>query len=120
MDQLVEEDKDRFLRSLKRCVGPFLLMGEVDIEDVTEPVGEVARVHRLQFLDLKTIACELGVEDPQDLLIKVGEKKLKKLGLEALLKDNGVINRLEWEATEGVSLMQELARELRYTPFTSL
>jgi mono/diheme cytochrome c family protein len=123
MDELIQEDQDHFLKSLEKCIGPILLKGDnsdADIEDLPEPVGEVARVHRLQFLDLKTVACELDIEDPQQLLIKVGEKNLKKLGLESLLKKGGVINRLEWEATEGVSLMQELARELRYTPFRAL
>ena len=42
---------------------------------------------------------------------------MKQLGLEPLLKTGGVINRFDWEAVDGVSLMQEVARELRYTPF---
>ena len=45
----------------------------------------------------------------------VGQTKLKRLGLEALLK-GGVVGRAEWEAIEGISLMQELAREVGLTP----
>ncbi|MCA9093234.1 MAG: hypothetical protein KDA68_07080 [Planctomycetaceae bacterium] len=119
MNQLLATDEQRFMQALKLSIGPFLQRGadkDKPIEDFIEPCGEVARLHRLVYLDLKTIACELDLEDPQDLLIKVGERKLKQLGLESLLKEGGVISRLEWEATDGVSLMQELARELHYTP----
>lgn len=122
MDELLQEDEDRFTLALEKTVGPFLLKQgdyETELKDTIEPVGEVARAHRLSFLDLKTIACELEIEDPQQLIEQVGAKRLKKLGLEALLQDGGVISRLEWESTEGVSLMQELARELRYTPYRS-
>ena len=118
MDRLVQSDQDRFMIALKKATGSFLQVGsdkQKPLEEFSEPVGEIARQHRLQFLDLKMIANELDFENPQDVLIKVGEKKLKHLGLEALLK-GGVIPRHEWEAVNGVSLMQELARELRFTP----
>lgn len=123
MDRLLDADERRFLTALEQAIGPILKHGtEVskDIRDFPEPIGEVARMHRLGFLDLQTVACELDVEDPQELLIKVGEKNLKQLGLESLLKQGGVISRLEWEAVDGASLMQQFARELRFTPVRPL
>lgn len=119
MDQLVDADEQRFLTALEKAVGPFLKQGtdkNRSIRDFAEPVGEVARLYRLGFLDLQTVAIELDIENPQVVLTKVGEKRVKQLGLEPLLKTGGVISRFDWEAVDGVSLMQEVARELRYTP----
>jgi serine/threonine-protein kinase len=118
MDRLVQQDIDRFKAALEQAIGPFLRDGDAatrPIQEFPEPIGEVARFYRLNYLDLKTIACELDVESPQEILQRVGETKLKRLGLDGLDRD-GVIGRLEWEAGEGLSLMQELARELRRTP----
>ena len=123
MDKLVDNDRARFMAALRRAIGPFLLKGPdagKDLEEFAEPIGQVARFHRLGYLDLRTIACDLEIEDPQSILTSVGAKKLKQLGLDVLLKEGGVISRLEWEAIDGVSLMQELARELRYTPYRPL
>lgn len=122
MNELVAEDRDRFLRALDRATGSFLQVGGDDkrpIEEFSEPVGEVARLHRLVYLDLPTVAVELELQDPQDLL-KIGERRLKQLGLEPLLHDGGVISRAEWEAFDGPSLMQQTAREFRYTPLRPL
>jgi hypothetical protein len=123
MEALVNEDAASFQRSLEKAIGPFIRTGalkDVPVTDLPEPVSDVARLHRLGFLDLKTVACELNIENPQDLLISVGAKRLKQLGLDALLEDGGVISRLEWAAFDGPSLMQTLARELRYTPVRPL
>jgi len=120
MDGLVEADEKRFMTALEKATGPFLKQGadkDRPIQNFAEPVGEAARLYRLGFLDLAMVAIELDVEHPQDVLTKVGEKRLKHLGLESLLKPGGVISRFDWEAIDGVSLMQEVARELRYTPF---
>jgi serine/threonine-protein kinase len=119
MNRLVERDEARFLAALERAVGRFLRVGpdkDKPLKQFPEPVGEVARTYRLLYLDLKTLACELDIEDPKELLQQVGEKKWKQLGLEAVLKPGGEVSRLEWEAVDDVSLMQEVARELRYTP----
>jgi hypothetical protein len=118
MDRLLKQDGDRFLAALEQAVGPFLREGagkDRPLREFPEPVAEVARFYRLEYLDLKAVACELDVEDPQAVVRQVGETKLKRLGLDGLLK-GGVVSRLEWEATDGTSLMQDLARELRYTP----
>jgi hypothetical protein len=117
MARLVGSDEARFLAALEKAVGKFLRVGadaKKPLKDFAEPVGDVARRYRLEFLDLKAVALELDVEDPAVVLRKVGEKKLKQLGLEALLQPGGVVSRLEWEAGEGDSLMQEVARELRF------
>jgi hypothetical protein len=118
MEGLVKQDTDRFLAALEKAIGPFLREGsdkDKPIRDFPEPIGELARFYRLNYLDLKAVACELDVEDPQVIVRQVGETKLKRLGLDGLLR-GGVVGRQEWEAVDGLSLMQELARELRYTP----
>ena len=118
MDRLLQQDSDRFLAALEKAVGPFLREGadkQKAIREFPEPIGELARFYRLNYLDLKAIASELDLEDPQVIVRQVGETKLKRLGLDGLLR-GGVVSRQEWEATSGLSLMQELARELRLTP----
>ena len=118
MDRLLQQDSDRFLAALEKAVGPFLREGadkQKAIREFPEPIGELARFYRLNYLDLKGIASELDLEDPQVIVRQVGETKLKRLGLDGLLR-GGVVSRQEWEATSGLSLMQELARELRLTP----
>jgi serine/threonine-protein kinase len=118
MAALVREDERRFLDALEKAVGPVLRGGadkDRPLKEFAEPVGEVARLYRLGYLDLKAVACELDVDKPEQLVARVGRKKLKQLGLDALL-EGGVIGRLEWEAVDGTSLMQEVARELGATP----
>lgn len=119
LDALLAEDRRRFMTALTACTGPFLQQ-EADAEKpltwFPEPIGEVARQHRLVYLDLQTIACELNLADAAALRNALGDRKLKQLGLESLLRADGVISRGEWEASDGVSLMQEVARELRCTP----
>jgi serine/threonine-protein kinase len=118
MDRLLQQDTDRFLAALEKAIGPFLRESadkQKAIREFPEPVGELARFYRLNYLDLKAVASELDLEDPQVIVRQVGETKLKRLGLDGLLR-GGVVGRQEWEATSGLSLMQELARELRFTP----
>jgi len=74
--------------------------------------------YRRGYLDLKAVATELFVANPDDLLKKVGERRLKELGLEALTRPGGVVGRFEWEAVDGNSLMQDVAQALRFTPLT--
>lgn len=119
MAQLVDADQRRFLDGLDSAVGRFLRVGadkRKPLQEFTEPVGEIARLYRLGYLDLRTAACELDLEKEEDLVKKVGEKRFKQLGLDGLLQPGGLIGRLEWEAVDGISLMQEVARELRATP----
>ena len=120
MDELVQSDRSEYLVSLKKAIGPFVLGENQDsIEQVDEPIGQVARQHRLVFLNLDTIAAELDVT-PEKLVELAGSRNLRRLGLEGLTRD-GLISRSEWEATDkGVSLMQQLARLIRLTPITPL
>ena len=121
MDQLLAQDERLFVAALEEAIGPFVKVAENknrDIKEFAEPVGELARRYRLGFLDLRAVAREVEQRQPDDVKVKVGERSFKKLGLEALLRPGGVISRLEWESSserrEGISLMQELARELRF------
>jgi serine/threonine-protein kinase len=120
MTELIQEDEKRFLDALAKTIGPFLRDGPEkgkSIKEWPEPIGEIALRYRLVYLDLRAVACELDLEKPEDFAKRIGEKKIKQLGLEPLLKEDGLISRAEWEALEGISLMQETARELRATPF---
>ena len=118
MRGLVDADRAAYLRSLEHAVGPFLT-DDPPAGERTEPIGHVARQHRLVFLDRDTVAAELHAPNWDTLRRAAGDRELKRLGLETLLK-NGVIGRPEWEARDGVSLYQELARRLRFTPVTPL
>ena len=123
MDRLLANDEAAYLMALEKAVGPSFRRGGDSakaIKDFPEPVGEAARQYRLSFIDAQTAACELDVEDPAQLVARIGEKKLKQLGLGGLLERSGVVSRAEWEAVNGVSLMQEVGRELRATPVRRL
>jgi hypothetical protein len=118
MKPLLDQDRDRFLAALEKAIGPFLREGtdaKTDITRFNEPIGEAALYYRLEFLDLRSVARELDVEDPQEIIKQVGQTKLKRLGLDALLT-GGSVSRKEWEAVDGVSLMQQLAQEMRLEP----
>jgi serine/threonine-protein kinase len=119
-DRLIEADRRKFLDALEKSIGPFLRAGpdkDAPLTKFKEPVAEVVIPYRRGYLDLKAVARELFIEKPDDLLTKVGERRFKELGLETLTQPGGLVGRLEWEAADGYSLMQEVARELRFTPF---
>lgn len=120
MNEFVDVDKRRFLDALEKTMGRFLRAGPGDKRSIVdfkkEPIGQLAKRYRNEYLDLKTVALELDLEKPEELVARVGERKMKQLGLEALLRKDGYISRLEWEANDGYSLMQEVAKELRATP----
>ncbi len=121
MNDLLLRDRNDYLKALKSAIGQFVMTSDDDesIQVVDEPIGHVARQHRLVFLNLETIAAELDMETAE-LVAMTGTRTLRRLGLDGLLRD-GVISRAEWEATDqGVSLMQQLARQLRLTPISPL
>jgi serine/threonine-protein kinase len=113
--KLMEKDQKAFIAALVKAVAPFLLVGEDEkksVEDFPEPVGELARHHRLVDLRLETIAAEIGHDRPEGLreLVK-SNKALRELGLGVLLT-GGAIKRHDWEHTGGASLFQRVCREL--------
>lgn len=122
MDQVVQRDRDAYLVQLENVIGKYLRVGkdkDKSIDQFDEPIGHVARQHRLVFLDLDTVAAELDVSS-DELLRIAGSRNLRRLGLESLTRD-GLISRAEWEAKDqGISLMQQVARVLRLTPVSPL
>lgn len=119
MAKLVERDRKNYLRALQKAAGPFLLKGldaDKSINEFADPAGEAARAYRLVYLDAETIAYELDVAAPDEVIRRIGERRLKELGLEHVFVGGGVISRDEWEASDGRSLMQDAAFELGLTP----
>jgi mono/diheme cytochrome c family protein len=119
MDDLVDVDRKKFLVALEKAIGPFLrIEGDKDTPLIRfkEPVALVAGPYRRGFLDMKALTLEFFLEKPEEVQ-KIGAGRLKELGLEMLTKPGGLVARLQWEASDGFSLMQEVARELRFTPF---
>lgn len=117
MEKLVEDDRSRFTMALTRAVKPWLLTGEntdKPIESFREPIQLVATDHRNRQLTLEAVARELDLDSGDALQKRVGEKAMKKLGLQALIEAS-TIPRLEWESGLGRSLMQQFAAELGYS-----
>lgn len=115
MAETVSADEGRFLIALEKATGPFLRVGadkDRTIREFAEPIGEVARTYALVDLGATEAALELGLEKPDSLLDLIRAlPKLRKLGL-GPLTSAGTIKREEWEVIDGVSLFQEVAREL--------
>ncbi|QVL33874.1 hypothetical protein KIH39_08200 [Telmatocola sphagniphila] len=123
MDELIQQDQEQYLSALEKAVGPFLKIGpdaNKSIADLSEPCSYVIMTYRSSsdaYLTLDRIACELYLKNGEELKAKVGAKKFKELGLASLLSQpDAVIARLEWEAVDGYSLMQELGKELGCLP----
>jgi serine/threonine-protein kinase len=123
-NKLVALDRDRFLVALEKACAPFLIPPgtknpkEIVISKLTEPVGEVAKRYRRDPLTLNTIAAELYEPSGQVLLEQVSRNQLKQFGFGMLADPKGVIGRYQWEPRpkNGDSMMQEMARLLRYVP----
>jgi mono/diheme cytochrome c family protein len=122
MEKWLKEDEARFMEALRKSMGQFFSGGEDlaklqgVLKKVGEPVGVVARAYRLQPLDLAAVAYELGLQHPADLRTKIGDGRLRELGLAVLLQKDGVLNRVEWDTLRARSLMQRVAAELDATP----
>lgn len=122
MNVSLAEDEAKFLAALEKAIGPFLreeASQPKPLKDFAEPVGETARLYRFAPVDLNVVACELGFQelsDPKQILLKLGERRLKDLRL-GPLATGGSIDRTFWETGKGMSLMQRVARELGATPF---
>lgn len=115
MASKVSADEERYLAALEKAVGLFLRIGadkDRPIREFAEPIGEVARTYALVDLGATEAALELGLDKPEllpDLIRSL--PKLRKLGL-GPLEAGGLVKREEWEVIDGVSLFQEVAREL--------
>ena len=120
MDKLVESDRQLFLASLEKAIGPFLQVGEDkkrSIDEFPEPVGAVSGRY-LSDLGPNEIALELGLESGEVLKAKIdGNRELLRFGLGTLLdKSRGSIKRERWETVEGSSLFQQVAVEMGIAP----
>ena len=120
MSKFIENDRRVFWASYEELAKPFLLQGddaEVALEDLPEPVGETARRFLLESLDLATVAAELYELAPETLQSRLElDPVLHDTSLGVLRRENGRIKRAVWESRAAFSLMQEVARQLGFTP----
>lgn len=115
IDRLLAKTRKDYLNSLEETIGPFLMVGpdaDKKITDFPEPISKVAKLY-YKDISLADAAKELGIENNEELSSQVRRNDdLKALGLGPLASD-GSVKRNFWESREqGVSLMQEAAREL--------
>ncbi|MCR9201355.1 MAG: cytochrome c [Planctomycetaceae bacterium] len=109
----VSRDTQLFQRALVEATSPFV--GEDDITDLPEPVGEVARRYHLESMTLETVAAELFVA-PKRLRAAIDtDPRLKSMGLRILLRDGGGIKRGAWESG-ATSMFQLVARQFGFDP----
>jgi serine/threonine-protein kinase len=112
----MEEDVALFLASAKKATLPFLVgedrdKAEKNIGDVTEPVGEMAKLYNPD-VRLERAAYELGYKTPDELKAAIkGNPKLVELGLRPLV-NGGSVKLTSWQNFEGQSLFQRAARDL--------
>ncbi len=120
MQTLIDTDRKAFLAAQRDCIAEYLLQGDdqtADLLRLPEPVGETSRRFLLESLAIETVAAELFEPDVQRLKILLeGNPALIKAGVGALRREGGRIKRDAWESEAAFSLMQEVARELGYTP----
>ncbi|MCA9056218.1 MAG: hypothetical protein KDA75_20455, partial [Planctomycetaceae bacterium] len=117
--KLLDRDRDLFLNALHDALDelprPPASKG-VELEELPEPVGEVARRYQLESMTLETVAAELWVP-VEDLQAAVkSDPVLRQLGLRILLRDGGTIKRAAWESPAAFPLMKQTARQLGYNP----
>lgn len=118
MSAAAEADRDLFVRSLRLCIEPFLLVdGETrDVTEIPEPIGEIAkRYHGNQSdMALEDAASELYTT-PEKLRVQIENvQKFRELGLGSL-GSGGSIKRDLWEHKPSAaepSIYQELARQI--------
>jgi serine/threonine-protein kinase len=118
--RLIDKDAETFWKPYEELAKPFLLQGEdaqASLKNLPEPVGETARRFLLESLELPTIAAELYQVDIDKLKAQLElDPVLRGTGLSVLRRDNGRIKRDVWESRAAFSLMQEVARQLGFTP----
>jgi serine/threonine-protein kinase len=120
MNKQIVEDQDRFLRALRKAFASVGVSFEKDADfhkfiEGREPVGKVADIYLTHSLDLAMVAQELDLPAPTKLLEKIGENRLRQLGLGSLMQEGGIITRQDWDTVKARSLMQRAAEELGAT-----
>lgn len=116
----VDADRRQFLTKLDHTTGKFLRIGDDaqrPLEELPEPISEVARIYLLEELDLATVAAELHETDTKRLQTKIENVELlQDLGLGVLLLDGGKIKRAFWDNNQdGNSVMQLTGSTLGFT-----
>lgn len=96
----LSRDQQVFMNAMFKATGPTLGVESVEqLQEYTrEPIGEVARYY-LADLSLKTLAAELGVEDPEQLKLKIQANDSLRDILGSVL-NGGVVKRTSWESLE--------------------
>ncbi len=119
MNQLLDEDTERFEKAVKRATGPFLLVDEDKNKDVLadfdEPIKKVVQRYN-QDLTVQQAAVELGLLDQSDagrLQFQIkNSRNLKELGIGAFAVGR-TIKREIWESKRvNVTLFQDTAQSL--------
>jgi len=123
LDAAISRDQKIFLAALELTVGKFLRVDAASrataITEFAEPVSEVAKRYYAMKddLDATTVACELHLEKPQQVIDRADSSDVwKELGLGILAVERGRIKRAAWESLLGTSQMQQAAREFGYSP----
>jgi serine/threonine-protein kinase len=102
MNKILDEDEDRFLRSLAKAVGPFLQVGDdqgKDIRAFPEPVSAIA-VQYGKDISAVEAAFELGLPGPEALQSRIqSNPQLRAMGL-APLAQGEAIKRETWQSLE--------------------
>jgi hypothetical protein len=116
----IEEDTNKFLEALNKCIGPFLRQAEhkeKDIRYFPEPIVKVVKLYDAG-VSLETAAFELGVSKA-DLLSALRDPDLQSRGLAPLaVKDaSGRENKIPrdvWDSKDdnGISVFQFVAGEM--------
>ncbi len=118
MKGLVDEDQDRFMRSMEKAVGGYLPAGGLRHQDYADSAAAVTRVYLLP-LTAETAAIELGISEtngdsPGKVLVRrLGEQGLRDLNVGALAAPNGSLRRENWEGGGVISSYQRVAAAAR-------
>ena len=98
--QVLNDDRDSFLRALHRAMSPFLKApdGASLVRDYPEPIKLVAQCYQTE-LKLADAARELDV-DPQVLGNRINTSDLIQLGLGPLATNENTIQRSMWDFRE--------------------
>jgi serine/threonine-protein kinase len=107
LQDLLRSDERRFTDALDRAAKGF--GANLDVE----PVAAVARPFIIDELDLKAVAAELFLDDPQKLAaLMKNPATARELGLVQLAAAGGVKRDVWEQRTDGLSVFQRTAKKL--------